>query len=296
MNDAGATGHFRSGARPALRALVVALACGAAAAAADDDVVLFSHVEHQQLEEPPGCIDCHDARATGVQAPWIKQATCIECHDEVPELAARARPRGLAVPFDHRPHADTACASCHLPSAPPAAAPAGAPAAAEHRLGATSATCLACHERDAAAPREAACARCHQREQRRVAPASHGPSWRSQHANGAFALMPADHGASCTLCHRESACVACHRVERPRDHDGLWRTRLHGSAASWDRARCQTCHEPGQCIACHREEEPANHRGAWTAAHGLVARGKHDASCQACHRQTFCNDCHRGIR
>ncbi|MBI1945794.1 MAG: hypothetical protein HYS27_08865 [Deltaproteobacteria bacterium] len=295
MSVRTAAGPLRSAPR-VLRALVVALVCGAAVGAADDDLELFSHVEHQELEQPPPCIECHDARAVGARAPWLREATCIECHDEVPAFSVRARVRGLSVPFDHRPHATSSCASCHVASTPPIEPPAGAPPAAEHRLIATSATCFSCHERDAEAPREAACARCHEREQRRVKPDSHGATWQRQHARDAFALMPAEHGASCTLCHRESVCVACHRVERPRDHDGLWRTRLHGSAASWDRARCQTCHEPGQCVACHREEEPANHRGAWTSTHGLVARAKDDASCATCHRQTFCNDCHRGAR
>lgn len=281
---------------PALRVAVAALACGAALAAADDAVEPFSHAEHRELQQPPTCNDCHAARAPGARAPWLNDAACIDCHDEVPAFSPRPRAAGLAVPFDHRPHADAACASCHVARTPPAPASSGAPAGAEHDLIATSASCFSCHETDAHAPREAACARCHQRQERRVKPDSHGPTWQLVHGGNAYALMATDHGASCTLCHRESACVACHRVERPRDHNGLWRVRLHGNAASWDRARCQTCHEPGQCVACHRVEEPTNHRGAWTSVHGLVARAKHDASCATCHRQTFCNDCHRGAR
>jgi hypothetical protein len=100
------------------------------------------------------------------------------------------------------------------------------------------------------------------------------------------------HGERCVLCHQNAACVACHRSESPRSHNGSWRVRMHGISAEWDRDRCKTCHETGACISCHRRTAPITHRGYWASNHGRVAG--FESRCTVCHNSGWCRNCHRG--
>lgn len=256
----------------------------------------FSHAEHLARDPEAKCVDCHDATVNDNGHPARRAAHCAQCHDDVPLVRPREEGAHLAIRFTHVPHATTECTSCHTRVAHNGsdAAPAHDEAHAEFSRIATSATCFACHGQSAGAPREQACTRCHGRDERTFPPDSHGAVWKQQHGKSVMALAPSSHGQSCTLCHKESSCKSCHRVDKPADHTVLWGERMHGVRASFDRQRCQTCHETGQCISCHRSTEPQNHRGAWKATHGLVARNQSDTTCQVCHRPSFCLDCHRG--
>ncbi len=269
---------------------------------------VFSHAEHAARDPASTCTDCHDASgaapagavAAGTLGPWaptagrpaLKTAHCTECHDEVPALAAREGRAALAVLFDHRPHKDAVagkCASCHVRGA------SDDERHVEHRLAAEPSMCFSCHQGSADAPREQACVMCHGRDQRQVEPRTHDAlAWKRMHGASAMPFAPLPHGQSCVLCHRESSCKSCHRVEAPTDHTPVWEERTHGIVASFNRARCKTCHETGQCVGCHRTTEPKNHDASWKATHGLVARSRSDSSCQVCHRPSFCIDCHRG--
>jgi hypothetical protein len=103
---------------------------------------------------------------------------------------------------------------------------------------------------------------------------------------------PGEHGKDCALCHARSACVSCHRSTMPRSHTGLWRERLHGKEAEWDREACRTCHETGACVSCHRRTQPLNHRGDWIANHGRISG--FEEGCTVCHSSSWCRDCHSG--
>ena len=79
----------------------------------------------------------------------------------------------------------------------------------------------------------------------------------------------------CDYCHRESECISCHQVTKPKDHNTFWRRRGHGLEAEWDRSRCQTCHQEDVCIRCHSESKPFSHTGLWA--------GRQNAHCRFCH-------------
>jgi hypothetical protein len=259
--------------------------------------VSFSHAEHMDRVKEPRCTDCHDVTRATSGLPAIRANVCLSCHDVIPRFTPRAREPAIAVPFAHVPHAKTvACASCHT-SRPDARVPGNSPALrAQYVRPSSSESCLSCHLQSGKGPREAECNACHRRDERRVKPETHDPSWIDLHGKSTFLFAPNAHGESCTSCHREVGCKACHEVQQPRDHHGLWRVRTHGAAAGWDRDRCKTCHETNQCIACHTTTPPPSHQGAWVARHGLMARSKNDESCLTCHRQTSCNECHAGNR
>ena len=89
---------------------------------------------------------------------------------------------------------------------------------------------------------------------------------------------------------------SCHNLVMPRSHNGLWRVRMHGLAASWDRDRCKTCHESGVCVRCHATERPLNHVGNWGTVHGLAASTSDNEHCATCHRGSFCVQCHTQAR
>lgn len=260
--------------------------------------IVFSHAEHMERVKDPRCTDCHDGTRAVSGPPAIRANVCLSCHDVIPRFTPRARELATAVPFSHAPHVKSVtCTTCHTPrtEASTTVSATAAPRALYSRPSSSDA-CIGCHATSGKGPREAECIECHGRDQRRVKPDTHDPAWIDLHGKSAFLFAPNAHGESCTSCHREVGCKACHEVRQPRDHTGLWRVRTHGSAAGWDRDRCKTCHETNQCIACHTTTPPPSHQGAWVAQHGLMARSKNDESCLTCHRQSSCNECHAGNR
>lgn len=275
--------------RPAAVALsLLALVLAPAAFRADERPV-FSHETH--LGEDLECSACHDLGDEGEAAKLILTG-CEDCHDEgAPgtRLEAEARPlKGLR--FPHATHVDAAeCKDCHA-----------ATMADEQKAGEPVmefGRCVSCHQENEVATPAAACASCHGVDQRRVEPASHDRAWTERHGREAQWSVVADHGEDCYACHSRDACRRCHTQTKPRSHTSLWRMRVHGTAASWDRSGCQTCHETGTCISCHSRTAPLNHRGAWMATHGLVAGSRTDERCTTCHSASqFCAACHqRGV-
>ncbi len=275
----------------ALLALALALAAGPAAAAAPVRFLHARHVEFVSLRDESlrgdaRCTTCHALPATGTPPPSARRG-CERCHEEyVPEFTpARLAPRGfaaLAVPFPHERHAGSArlaCVGCHRPAA-----------------GSISLTadrdCLGCHAREQVDGR--ACSACHPADVRATLPADHRGGWRrsvhpleAEHAQGR-------HGHDCATCHGTDPCARCHREREPQDHAGLFKARLHGTAASWDRERCATCHETGTCARCHATTRPANHGASWRSVHMLAAGGVGNESCAVCHHRSFCAGCHGG--
>jgi len=251
-----------------------------------EDRPVFSHETH--LGEDLECDACHDLGGEG-KAASLKLGGCEDCHDDgVPgtRLAAEARP--LKMRFPHAAHVEAAeCKDCH------AATMADEQKAGEPvmELG----RCISCHQENGVETPESACQTCHGVDQRRVEPSSHDRAWQERHGRESRWSVVADHGEDCYDCHARDACRRCHTQTRPRSHTGLWRMRVHGTAASWDRSACQTCHETGTCISCHSRTAPLNHRGPWTATHGLVAGSRTDERCTTCHiAAQDCIRCHSG--
>jgi len=249
----------------------------------------FVHAVHVNFKED--CDFCHK-RGPGDQAPELDEKACEHCHDERGTPARRLPGAGrklVGIEFVHRDHEkDNECEECHRSTIDDTHA-AGTPMVSPD-------LCISCHSEDDAkkpiARRE--CRRCHDLNRRNVAPEDHTRTWLARHGRQVRWDPEGGHGERCNECHGTSACVACHRNQRPVSHNGLWRLRMHGTAAMWDRDRCRTCHETGACVSCHRRTPPQNHKGAWLSIHGLAAASQLDSRCLTCHARAECIDCHRG--
>ncbi|MBN2358474.1 MAG: cytochrome c3 family protein [Deltaproteobacteria bacterium] len=244
---------------------------------------LFSHRQHV-TDLGAACDDCHRTATTGL--PKLDRETCASCHQELPAWRLPGRSRSLAIEFPHTAHAaGLACRRCHAEVIADRIAD-GAPLLER-------AACESCHGEVGVASGERACRGCHGVDERGIVPADHRQTWLARHGREARWRVFDDHGRDCAACHRSEACAGCHRERMPRDHSGLWRVRMHGSAAAWDRDRCRTCHETGVCERCHQTSEPVSHRGAWRKNHGFAAGG-FDGNCTVCHQRAWCLGCHRG--
>ena len=245
------------------------------------------------------CATCHEAVATDSQAkgePAMPIDRCFGCHSDydidtpVAKCASCHSANSIktdpAYPFPHKPHADMLdCTGCHQG------------AQGIHPKGTTRMPvdrCFGCHTEYGVDVPAAKCTACHAVDMKNVRPPDHKSAWPIEHGIEARWRVFAQHGKDCELCHRNDACIACHKTTRPRSHTGLWRNRTHGTNAAWDRDSCKTCHETGQCIRCHQTTKPMNHRGGWTSVHGLSAQTKSNEHCFVCHKSGWCESCHRG--
>lgn len=249
-----------------------------------EDAKLFSHKKH--ADEGAECGDCHDSSSEGVLLPT--KETCGQCHDEDPVFGAKpaVSARKLIVKFPHVKHAESLeCKSCHK------AVSEESQKAGEAIL--TFDKCKECHGENGVEISEKTCIKCHGVKMRHNSPTDHKKAWITRHGKESSWREFDDHGKECSLCHREQTCKNCHRLNKPTDHSGLWRIRLHGKDAEWDRGRCKTCHETGTCVNCHRTTRPNNHKGNWRFLHSKAAGGSSD-TCKVCHRiyEPQCAECH----
>lgn len=266
-----------------IAALALALGLGLTYAAAGKP---FSHAPH--LGEKMACADCHDASGS---AMTIKKDGCAKCHGEgpLPYGPPKLAPRALRAPFPHKRHADAlGCTDCHKDMEKDAL-PKGRPFM-------TYDQCQSCHKENDIQTPETKCVVCHGADPRQTRPVDHGQAWKTRHGSAAEWRVFGSHGTDCSLCHLRSACVECHQSQKPQNHTALWRQRMHGQAASFDRERCKTCHETGSCTSCHQSTAPLNHHGNWRYVHGKAAgtTGNVDG-CRVCHQQG-CASCHQSGR
>jgi len=256
---------------------------------------VFSHRAHLGFEFEKGgtvhCPDCHlDPKKEGL--PQLDEQFCDRCHDAygTPAWKIGAKARSLRnIDFEHFAHTrDTECTDCHQITAQDSRSTTG--------LLVTPDECLACHDSPTAKKpiAQGACPKCHKRDPKTLLPRSHTRTWERRHGVRARWRKGAGHGQRCSECHRDAACVACHRKKSPVSHTGLWRMRLHGTAAQWDRDSCKTCHQTGACVSCHRRTPPLNHRGAWKSTHGIAAGVDGNERCTTCHQRAWCIACHKG--
>ncbi|MFH1811424.1 MAG: cytochrome c3 family protein [Pseudomonadota bacterium] len=268
------------------RVTIVLSLLAVVATARADEAKPFSHKFHLE-EAGAACTDCHQADPAKKSGMGLNAESCSNCHDPAPVYVLQPRHRRLDVAFPHLAHVDKAkleCLACHG-DMPVDSIVAGKPVLTQER-------CVACHAENKVSVAENQCVRCHGVDQKREKPTDHQKTWLARHGTESRWRVFDEHGQQCQLCHGERACQTCHLSRLPRDHNGLWRTRMHGSAASWDRDRCKTCHETGTCVSCHRSAAPVSHRGDWRHLHGRVAGG-FDSNCTVCHQPSRCVSCHR---
>ncbi len=250
------------------------------------------------------CVDCH--KKDDVHQGRLGQ-DCGKCH----------RPTKGAPKFRHKTmtqfplrgaHRSVRCAFCHQsrkkPSRPRTLAEWRAlePPPLDRQFPAPERDCAACHADPHEGRAAGTCANCHTAQSftkltgaraRSVVPANHRGAWLKRHST-----WPRSRGElggeklNCATCHGAPDCSGCHRTSAPRSHGGLWRLRMHGSAASFDASSCRVCHQVGSCKECHRRTRPLNHRGAWSVLHGFAAGGFGGSNCYVCHTRTDCLGCH----
>ena len=241
------------------------------------------------------CTNCHTLDRTSGNFV-LNEKACDVCHVPVRPKAwnAPGKARSLRkIKFKHTNHLTfrdkkpIPCAECHSTTMKDAHV--------DNTPAMVPDTCFTCHSEEKTRVPQRTCVACHEEQNKaKVMPSNHTASWRRNHGEAVRWDPEPEHGKKCTQCHGQTACVACHRSERPASHTGLWRERLHGKEASWDRERCKTCHETGACISCHRRTPPLNHRGDWVANHKRVQG--FEEGCTTCHSVTWCRSCHAGQR
>jgi len=301
----------------------------------------FSHAKHL-ARGMPCATTCHPGGATSQSAVddlIPTEAACRTCHPierDKPDLVVQGAPPvacrachpqfvpgqpveqvRLAPPplkFPHAAHAKTSCDSCHgdLRTVDLATA--------QHLP--TMASCLRCHT-DGSEPRH--CADCHlaklgglietQFELGSLVPRhdglgdAHGADFKTHHTQEAR-----QNGATCSACHDQSECIACHQgVVKPMDfHPGNY-VLTHAVDARRGKPDCSACHRyQSFCVGCHEREgigrrgdtqfapiDPARnfHPAGWATMgigpnlHAGEAR-RNIASCASCHREEDCLTCH----
>jgi hypothetical protein len=279
----------------------ISLACAAAAltgcawlrSLGGGGPLAFSHARHVGIEKLD-CANCHADVLASDEPGMPEKDTCTVCHADIdsgkpPErkidglfhgdafAAAHVSALAPEIHFSHKLHAaGQACESCHhgidsntrVTNLKPV------------RMGA----CMDCHV-SKKAPDE--CATCHSAITEQWPPESHHANWKRMHGRVVREHSEAT-ADKCTLCHTESTCTACHKVQAPENHNVYWHQRGHGIAAMIDRENCAACHEPTSCERCHAETKPQSHNaGNWGAPH--------DNHCLVCHQplgQEGCVACH----
>ncbi len=247
------------------------------------------------------CVDCH-AKDDVHQGRLGRD--CGKCHR--PEKGAPKFSHDRMTPFPRTgAHQRVRCSTCHQ-SRTAGAKPrtlsqwkSVAPAGLDRRFPVYGKDCRDCHADPHRGRYGTDCAQCHQPHRFsavsrlvNVRPRDHTAGWLRFHTTLPEPDRKADK-ASCAGCHGSPSCQNCHRTSAPRSHTGLFRSKTHGRAASFDPGACRTCHQTASCTACHRRTAPLSHRGAWTTLHGYAAGGFGDSNCFVCHRRADCAACHR---
>ncbi len=256
----------------------------------------FSHELHVQKERLD-CVSCHESADVSDNPGMPSLDTCSACHATIdagkpPDARVEslfdsngykarhaARLDGEKI-FSHKAHVakNQGCNACH------------ADIESNRRITADTTIsmnrCMDCHAERRVAN---ACETCHTQVRSDWKPHTHDHNWKQMHGQVVRAGSNAS-ADSCTLCHQESLCIACHREEPPQSHNNFFRTRGHGVAAMMDRQNCAVCHEPDSCESCHSEVLPITHRGLWGAPKDTHCLSCHfpiaSEGCIVCHKDT----------
>jgi len=203
----------------------------------------------------------------------IPRATCLRCHLAV---MANKPQQGTALRIEHAKCApDASCDACH--------SEVGHGALTRWKREPVMDTCTGCHSQQGAT---LACDGCHTghgtTERLAEGPwqVSHGPNWQQMHGLGNL--------DSCSTCHEDKFCVACHKTPIPHT---IYFGEVHGEQSLADRASCEVCHKSSVfCDSCHGLEMP--HPAGFLQAHAAVARTVKNPLCLRCHSEPDCVRCH----
>jgi hypothetical protein len=253
----------------------------------------FPHKRHVK-DEDMECTACHKKDKTGNYGmPNIK--SCNKCHESIDEKKAPQKRVSAFlvdgqpvwshvtaftedVKFSHQVHGEDKiqCATCHqgLENSKKVTS----------KLRLDMQACLECHAHQHVGQAVDNCAFCHTYIDKHWMPPNHERDWKFLHGRAA-ANAPKTGSDSCSLCHTQTTCTACHRVEQPRSHNNFWRERGHGLTAQVNRNACKTCHTDDYCIRCHQHVTPQSHTGNWDNQHCLNCHlPLKNTPCLACHK------------
>ena len=235
------------------------------------------------------CATCHTADR------------CVSCHVDTdrPEIAAMPwAPEGMELP--------EAVAHYNVP-----ASHADEGWLSEHGTQASRQACATCHTTES-------CRACHVSPAPRtvaalpstkdvVAPGV-GIQARPPESHESFffidvhSTLAASDQKSCTTCHVESFCVACHEAPSKGGYHPAGFVSRHSAEAFGRDTECASCHDPQVfCRSCHVQMGlvsqghlgPGYHEGGatWLLRHPQAARQNLE-SCTSCHTQRDCTQCH----
>jgi nitrate/TMAO reductase-like tetraheme cytochrome c subunit len=220
---------------------------------------------------------------TTVTALPISDVTCMQCHD-----LARAVTVPPGIIIDHPKHVERnrSCISCHFWTAHPA------PNAEKPLL--LMARCFNCHGRKPGAKASGACTVCHTKDFS-ARPKSHTPSeaWLARHGK----IAKADR-SQCAMCHEETFCRACHKLDMPHPSTWVKDTKAgHSVVGAQNRQICANCHKerPDLCSMCHHKAFSPT-QSPWIQQHPTMVGQRGAAFCMKCHGPMFCFDCHTSSR
>lgn len=254
----------------------------------------FSHAIHVGDEELE-CLACHSGYEDGDEPGYPPPGICQLCHEEDEDdpdagvakffegdeyRVAHDDDLGPDVIFSHLAHVtdEEACSDCHE-------------AVIESDrvrpwMAISMAQCVDCHEER---EQPTSCDVCHEELRTDVPPSTHSGAWDQFH--GMAVRDRSDLTVDqCSICHQESACVTCHQIEMPANHNVYWRRRGHGLTARMDRDNCAACHAVDYCDRCHDRAEPQSHSsGLWGSSRNMHCykchlSGDDQESCSMCHK------------
>lgn len=261
--------------------------------ASHDTGFVFAHAEAAQ--QATTCQVCHSRESCATCHVNAAQLAPIQLLGSDPRVAQLVRGRTVTyrAPANHAATDFTrghgllarngveACANCHARE-----------------------SCMMCHT---GAPRVPIIASLPRRERggapgvelAAMRPPGHGPGFRTDHRTAA-----AGGDASCSSCHSQTYCAACHDgARRPDFHPVNFVTR-HAASALTSSNECSSCHQVQVfCRDCHRQTRVApvgvsgspgryhNAQPNWSFGHGAAARRSLE-SCASCHQQSYCLQCH----
>jgi hypothetical protein len=256
------------------------------------------HQKHKEFAETE-CSACHATAEAGANVrPAHKQCgdcheidmdkpgdDCLKCHVPPQTLGPKPEPQQLKQALTDI-FAKRAAARQARPDATPW----------DHSRFEGKVPCITCHGDIAAGARKNPhdyhrynkapddCALCHATNRKDVPPRNHSErqGWKLMHGGVSVSgQMP-----GCKTCHQQNFCDDCHRTEKPRSHNALFRDRGHNFAAAGNRRSCAVCHQSDFCQTCHQQQKPASHTAAFVRfghCRSCHERSTRETKCQACH-------------
>lgn len=268
---------------PAPLVAVVALVC-ATAVLAGCNSANSQTTATSSLTQTVTAAERQTAGAPSPKNPSEFISLCANCHDRLDTPLSWRQQRKLV--FNHEAHfaKGIRCVACHQQF--------------PHKPGKTIhvavETCFECHglthgQEGILAP--TSCDTCHTRDIATITPDHKRADWLL--VSGSQKALHSVEGKQrplyCRMCHQESFCAGCHKVEMPHPID--WTKTGHQPVAKADRISCARCHpDKNFCNDCHHKALPK--LADWGRQHKSVAISMGPSACYTCHKPLFCAACH----